>query len=115
MMSVFLHAAILLLLLFGPRLPFIKQYLAKQAEQQQQELQKMQELAMQQQLQQQRPRFVFVQPRIDMKAAKPKQNASLADQDRVAQTKQRAPNASNSQPLSRGNSLEFVLPRRPQT
>jgi TonB family protein len=108
MMSVFLHAAILLLLLFGPRLPFIKQYLAKQAEQQQQELQKMQELAMQQQLQQQRPRFVFVQPRIDMKAAKPKENASLADQDRVAQTKQRAPNASNSQPLSRGNSLEFV-------
>ena len=107
MMSVFLHAAILALLLFGPRLPFIKQYLAQQAELQQQEVQKMQELAMQQQ-QQQRPRFVFVQPRIDMKAAKPKDNASLADQDRVAQTTQRAPNASNSQPLSRGNSLEFV-------
>ena len=107
MMSVFLHAAILALLLFGPRLPFVKEYLAQQAAQQQQEQQRMQELAMQQQ-QQQRPRFVFVQPKIDMKAARPKENASLADQDRVAQTTQRAPNATNSQPFSRGNSLEFV-------
>jgi TonB family protein len=106
MMSVFLHAAILGLLLFGPRLPFIKQYLAQQTAQQQQELQRQQQLAMQQN--EPRPRFVFVQPRIDMKAAKPKPNASLADQDRVAQTTQRAPKASNSQPLSRGNSLEFV-------
>ena len=38
MMSVFLHAAILALLLFGPRLPFIKEYLAQQAELQQQEV-----------------------------------------------------------------------------
>src|SRR5436190_14014907 len=106
MMSVFLHAGLLALLLFGPRLPFIQQYLAQQAELQQQEVQKAQQLAMQQQ--QQRPRFVFVQPRIDMKAAKPKDTASLADQDRVAQTTQRAPKASNSQPFSRGNSVEFV-------
>jgi TonB family protein len=106
MTSVFLHAAFVALLLFGPRLPFVKQYLAQQAQLQQQELQRQQELAMQQP--QQRPRFVFVQPRMDMKASKPKDTASLADQDRVAQTTQRAPNASNSQPLSRGNSLEFV-------
>lgn len=107
MTSVFLHAAIVALFLFAPRLPFVKQYLAQQTQLQQQELQRMQELAMQQQ-QQQRPRFVFVQPKIDMKAARPKDNASLADQDRVAQTMQRAPNATNSQPFSRGNSLEFV-------
>ena len=49
MMSVFLHAAIVALFLFGPRLPFIQQYLAQQAELQQQEVQKMQQLAMQQQ------------------------------------------------------------------
>lgn len=108
MLSVFLHAGILALLLFGPRLPFVKEYLAQQAAQQQQEQQRMQELAMQQQQQQQRPRFVFVQPKVDMKAARPKDNASLADQDRVAQTTQRAPNATNSQPFSRGNSLEFI-------
>jgi TonB family protein len=107
MLSVFLHAAVVALLLFGPRLPFVEQYLAQQAALQQQEQQRMQELAMQQQ-QQQRPRFVFVQPKVDMKAARPKDNASLADQDRVAQTTQRAPNATNSQPFSRGNSLEFV-------
>jgi TonB family protein len=107
MTSVFLHAAIFALLLFGPRLPFIKEYLAQQAQQQQQEIERQQALAMQQQ-QQQRPRFVYVQPRIDMQAAKPKDTASLADQDRVSQTTQRAPDASNSQPFSRGNSLEFV-------
>lgn len=104
MMSVFLHAAIVALLLFGPRLPFVREYLAQQAELQQQ-------VARQQALnapQQQQPRFVFVQPRIDMKAAKPKDTASLADQDRVAQTMQRAPTPANSQPFSKGNSLEFV-------
>ena len=89
MTSVFLHAAIFALLLFGPRLPFIKEYLAQQAKQQQQEIERQQALAMQQQ-QQQRPRFVYVQPRIDMQAAKPKDTASLADQDRVSQTTQRA-------------------------
>ena len=106
MMSVFLHVAILALLLFGPRLPFVQQYLARQAELQQAEIQRQQALALEQQ--QQRPRFVFVQPRIDMKAARPRDNAALADQDRVAQTTQRAPNATNNQPFSRGNSLEFV-------
>lgn len=104
--SVFLHAAVLGLLLFGPRLPFVKEYVAQQAELRQQEIQRQQELAMQQEPP--RPRFVFVQPKIDLKAARPKDTASLADQDRVSQTTQRAPNASNSQPFSKGNSLEFV-------
>ncbi len=107
MLSVFLHAGLVALLMFGPRLPFVQQYLAQQQQQQQEEIERMQALAQQQQAQQ-RPRFVFVQPRIDMKAARPKDTASLADQDRVAQTTQRAPNATNSQPFSRGNSLEFV-------
>ena len=57
---------------------------------------------------QQQPRFVFVQPKLDMRADRAKENAALADQDRVAQTMERAPNATNSQPFSRGNSLEFV-------
>lgn len=106
MMSVFLHAAIFALFLFGPRLPFIKQYLAQQAAVQQAEQERLQALAQQQR--QQQPRFVFVQPRVDMRAERPRDTASLADQDRVAQTMERAPNATNSQPLSRGNSLEFV-------
>jgi len=106
MTSVFLHAGLVALFLFGPRLPFIKEYLAQQAQLQQQEQQRVQALAMQQQ--QQQPRFVYVQPRLDMKAAKAKESASLADQDRLAQTTQRSPAATNSQPVSRGTSLEFV-------
>lgn len=107
LLSIFLHVGLLLLLLFAPEIPFFKQLLQQQAEQQQAELQRQQAMEMEQQ-RQQRPRFVFVQPKIDMKADKPKDTASLADEDRVAQTTQRAPNASNSQPFSKGNSLEFV-------
>ena len=106
MLSVFLHVGLLALFLFAPRIPFIQQLLMQSAEQQQAEQERLQQLQMQQQ--QQQPRFVFVQPRIDMKAERPRDTASLADQDRVAQTTQRAPEATNSQPLSRGNSLEFV-------
>jgi TonB family protein len=107
MYSVFLHVGLLALFLFAPRIPFVQQLLQASAEQQRAEAQRLQDLQVQQQRQQQ-PRFVFVQPRIDMKAARPKDTASLADQDRVAQTTQRAPNATNNQPFSRGNSLEFV-------
>lgn len=106
MYSVFLHLALLAALVFGPRIPFVQQLLQASAEQQQAEIQRMQELAMQQR--QQQPRFVFVQPKLDMRAERAKENAALADQDRVAQTMERAPNATNSQPFSRGNSLEFV-------
>ena len=106
MYSVFFHVGLLAVLLFAPRIPFVQQWLQAAAEQQRAEIERMQELAMQQR--QQQPRFVFVQPRIDMTAAQPKANAPLADQDRVAQTMERAPSPTNSQPLSRGNSLEFV-------
>lgn len=106
MLSVFLHAGVLALFLFGPRIPFIQQLLMQSPEQQRAAEEDLaQRLAQQRQ---QQPRFVFVQPRIDMKAQQPRDTAALADQDRVAQTMQRAPQASNSQPFSRGNSLEFV-------
>jgi TonB family protein len=106
MLSVFLHAGVVALFLFGPRIPFIQQLLMQSEEQQQAAQEDLaQRLAQQRQ---QQPRFVFVQPRIDMKAQQSRDTAALADQDRVAQTMQRAPEATNSQPFSRGNSLEFV-------
>ena len=107
LLSVFLHAGLLLALLFGPRLPFVQDMLARSAEQQRLEQQRLQELAIQQQRQQQ-PRFVFVQPRMDLRTDRPKDTAALADADRSARTRQRAPKATNDQPFSRGNSLEFV-------
>ncbi|HTV02431.1 MAG TPA: TonB family protein [Luteitalea sp.] len=106
LLSVFLHGGLILLFLFGPRLPFIREFL--EAEQQRQQEAQQQALQQQQQAQQQRPRFVFVQPKMDMQSARPKQNAELADADRTSRTTQRAPNATNDQPFSKGNSLEFV-------
>ncbi len=105
MYSVFLHVGLLAIVLFGPRIPFVQRWLEAEAEQQRAEIARMQELAQQQREQ---PRFVFVQPRIDMQAAQPRANAALADADRVAQTKEQAPTPTNEQPFSRGNSLEFV-------
>jgi len=103
-LSVFLHAALLAALFFGPKIPFIHN-LMMQAEQQRRAEQQRQQQAVPPQEQ---PRFVFVQPRMDMRAERPKATAPPADADRSARTTQRADNASNLQPFSRGNSLEFV-------
>jgi len=54
------------------------------------------------------PRFVFVQPRIDMPAPKPPERAAPSDLDREARTRERAPIPSNPEPLSRGNTRERV-------
>lgn len=105
-LSVFLHAALIAAVLLGPKVPFIQRMLLE-AEQERQ-AQAQQARVVQQAPPQDQPRFVFVQPRIDMRSEQPKANAPLADEDRSARTLQRADEASNSQPFSRGNSLEFV-------
>jgi TonB family protein len=53
-------------------------------------------------------RFVFVQPRKDVKAQKPPDRGEASDQDRLAQAPQRAPNPTNPLPYMRGNSPERV-------
>ena len=53
-------------------------------------------------------RFVFVQPRIDMKALQPPERAPLSDADRRAQTRETAPRPNNPAPFARGNSPEQV-------
>ena len=58
-------------------------------------------------------RFVFVQPRVDLKALKPPERAAPSDQDREARTRERAPAPTTTQPLSRGNTPEFVEQSRP--
>ena len=57
------------------------------------------------------PRFVFVQPRLDLKAAKPPERAELSDIDRQARNAQRAPVIDNPLPYARGNSAERVEAR----
>jgi hypothetical protein len=55
---------------------------------------------------QESPRFVFVQPRIDLKALKPPERAPASDADRQAQTRQRPPTATNPLPFAKGNSTD---------
>jgi TonB family protein len=51
--------------------------------------------------------FVFVQPRVDLKAVRPPEQAPLSDADRRAQSQQ-TPALANPLPASRGNSSERV-------
>jgi TonB family protein len=53
-------------------------------------------------------RFVFVQPRKDVKAPKPPDRGEASDQDRVAQAPRRAPDPTNPLPFMRGNTPERV-------
>jgi len=53
------------------------------------------------------PRFVFVQPRVDMPRPQPRPNVDLSDQDRVKSTIERPPNPQNALPFARGNSREL--------
>lgn len=97
LITVNLHLLLLVGILLGPKLPFIK---ALEARRQlaQADLQRLTE--------QQKARFVFVQPRVDMKAPAPPRQADLSDLDRQARTVERAPKPTNTMPFSRGNSPE---------
>jgi TonB family protein len=58
---------------------------------------------------QEQPRFVFMQPRIEMPAPKvAPRRPELSDRDRVAGGPERARNPTNSMPFSRGNTTERV-------
>jgi TonB family protein len=52
--------------------------------------------------------FVFVQPRLDMKAPRPPDRGEASDMDRMARTRERAPKPANTMPFARGNSPERV-------
>ncbi|HET7219353.1 MAG TPA: TonB C-terminal domain-containing protein [Vicinamibacterales bacterium] len=95
-----LHALLLIAILLGPKLPWVREAL----ERQQQELAEQQRAELERQ--KDRARFVFVQPRVDLQSLKPPPRADLSDLDRQARTVERAPNPSNSLPFSRGNSPE---------
>lgn len=53
-------------------------------------------------------RFVFVEPKVDLRALTPPENAPASDADRRATTVDRAPRPANEQPLLRGNTRERV-------
>jgi TonB family protein len=57
------------------------------------------------------PRFVFVQPKLDMPAPKPPERAELSDIDRQARSTERPPLVESPLPYSKGNSSERVESR----
>jgi TonB family protein len=101
LITVNLHLLVLVAILLGPKLPFIK---AIEARRQQAQA----ELRRQLDEQQKSARFVFVEPRLDLKAPAPPRRAELSDLDRQARTVERAPNPTNDMPFSRGNTREFI-------
>ena len=98
LITVNLHLVFLVVVLLGPKLPFIRALEARR-EQAQAELKRALE-------ERQRARFVFVQPKLDIKAPTPPKRAELSDIDRKARTVERPRNPVNDMPFSRGNSPE---------
>ena len=90
--SVFVHAAILIALLFLP------QFLPQRSPE---------ELVMQPQPRDEnQPTFVFVQPKVDLPALRQPERAEMSDVDRSARTPDKMPEMTNPLPAAKGNSTE---------
>jgi TonB family protein len=107
LLSIIVHLVLVIAILLGPELPFMKALEAKR----QQELEEIR----QRELERRREdtTFVFVQPKVDIKALKPPPRAELSDIDRQARTMERAPNPTNPLPFSRGNTTERIIADSP--
>jgi TonB family protein len=106
LLSIIVHLLMIIVVILHPQLPGADEARARVARQ----------LAVQKQRERQAERFVFVQPRIDPPApVPPKPQAPPSDKDRIAQTRERPPNPTNTMPYSRGNTPERVeTPAPPQ-
>ena len=94
LISIIVHLAMLVFMLAAPRLfPYDANAARARA------------LLLQQQAEQ--PRFVFVQPRVDLPAPKPPARAEDSDQDRIRRSPEQV-NPTNPLPFSRGNTPERV-------
>lgn len=100
LLSIGLHVAVVLFILFGGRLALFQPS--------PEELERRRQEVLQQQLEQERDRqrFVFVQPRIDTPAPTPPPRPELSDLDRRAAAPETSPQPNNPLPLARGNSAE---------
>src|SRR5215211_5352684 len=80
LLTIVVYLSMVILMLIWPTLPFVQRWEAER----QQELAKQE--ALQVQSQRDQARFVFVAPRVDLKAPKPPPRAELSDLDRKART-----------------------------
>jgi TonB family protein len=100
LLSIGLHTAVILFILFGGRLALFQPS--------PEELERRRQEVLQQQLEQERnrQRFVFVQPRIDTPAPTPPPRPELSDLDRRATAPETSRQPNNPLPFARGNSAE---------
>lgn len=95
LLSVVVHAVVIAVGMFAPVLPVFQPDPAAQA-------------ATPPEPERERPRFVYVQPRVDMEAERPPQIAENSDRNRVARAERPAPAPTNPLPYMRGNSTNRV-------
>jgi TonB family protein len=104
LLSIIFHLVVVILILLFPRLfPFDNKAAQARA------------ALLQQQRERDDTRFVFVQPRNDLRAPKPPPRADSSDKDRVARAPERSPKPTNPLPYSRGNTPERVEALPPPT
>lgn len=104
-LSIIVHGLLAVALIVGPTLP-VFQPTPEELARRQAELERQQEDAQR--------RFVFVQPRVDLRTEQPRERAELSDENRLAQTPQIARVPENPLPFSRGNSSERVEAEIPE-
>jgi len=93
--AIVLHAAIVALLLFAPQ--YLERFLPAQL---------VQQPPPQPRPEQERPRFVFVQPRVELPPTRQPDKFEMSDLDRSARSPEKTPSLTNPLPSARGNSAE---------
>ena len=100
LLAIVVHLLAVILILVWPQLPWVKQ--AEARRQQELEAQRVQQLQRREQ-----PRFVFMQPKVEMRATPPPR-AELSDLDRRAASIEKPAEPKNPLPFARGNTTERI-------
>ncbi|HEY0875103.1 MAG TPA: TonB family protein [Vicinamibacterales bacterium] len=101
LVTLVVHLLLVILVLVWPELPFVKEMEARR--QQELEAQRLARLEEQEEA----PRFVFMEPRME-RPAPPPERAELSDLDRRAASIERPPEPKNPLPFARGNTTERI-------
>ena len=104
LLSLFTHLVFVALVVFVPRMDFMREAAERRAEQ----LAAMVEEQQLARVQEERPEFMFIEPFVDTPAPEAPAEAYLSDIDRVAQSSLQAESPQNDLPNADGNSSEFV-------
>ena len=109
LVSIFVHLLAVGLVVFVPRLEFVREAAARRAER----LAELAELARQRQQDSDGMRFVFVEPLVDLEALDALEGADASDMDRSATAPERSETPTNELPFALGNTFERVEAEQP--